>query len=166
VPPFPCSLSALSSYIVTSSAVSKYVAPTPLSTLLSALRGSPRAWKSRHLVLTSIVSTFSSRRTKNLPIKTNILHLFKGSFPDDREVDRLLITEFSRVFVPDDHPDIGGRQCVLKAVGHSAKGLRRNSSGAVVLKGEMTWMFQCPDSSAMKEWLLSIRNVVLNDRCP
>lgn len=144
--------------------MSKYVAPKPLLALLSSLKRSPRAWKSRHLVFTSISSTFNSRRVKNLLVRTNILHLFKGSFPDDREVDRLLITEFSRVFVPDDHPNIAGRQCVLKAVGYSAKELRRDSSGALVLKGETTWMFQCPDSQAMKEWVLSIRNVIRNDK--
>ncbi len=163
--PFPCLLSSLKPHIRYTSAVSKYYAPPSFVTFLGPNKGSTRHWKSRHLVLTSATSAVTSSTTGGqVYVRTDYLHLFKGSFPDDKEVDRLLLTDSAAVMLPSERDHLGARQCVVKVNGHNAKSIKQDERGTLILQGETIWLFQCPDSQTMQKWLVSIRDAILNYR--
>ncbi|KAF8339610.1 uncharacterized protein EI90DRAFT_3117419 [Cantharellus anzutake] len=166
VPPFPCLFSLIESRIGFTSTVSKYCAPPPLVTLLGSTKSTARHWKPRHLALTS-VTTLGPNSTKDeaVYIRTDYLHLFKGSSPNDREVDRLLLTGNSAATLPDEQDNLWDRQCVIKVNGYHAKVVKQDEEGTFIPQGEMVWLLQCPDSHNMQKWLVSIRNAVLNHRC-
>ena len=165
LPPFPCLLSSLKPHIRCTSAVSKYCAPLPFVSFLGPNKGSTRHWKSRHLVLTSVTyPATNSAPDQRVYMRTDYLHLFQGSFPDDKEVDRLLLTDHSAAMLPNERDNLGDRQCVVKVNGHNAKGIKQNERGTLILQSEAVWYFQCPDIQTMQNWLVSIRDAILNYR--
>lgn len=90
----------------------------------------------------------------------HFLHLFKGSFPDDKEIDRIQIIDSGHISVPDDRTEIAGRQCVLQIMGYDAKLRKRDAKGGITLGTEATWLFQCPDSQMMQKWVLSVKTAI------
>lgn len=124
IPPFPSTNASLKPFVQRSATVPRYY-PAP-SLLMFALS---KQWKNRYLVLTSPLPpssgmntpTFtapwggSSSRTEPATPAPSYLHLFKGSGPDERELERLEINEDSVVYIVD--TEVGGRGNVIKVGG-------------------------------------------------
>ncbi|KAH7910820.1 hypothetical protein BJ138DRAFT_1101546 [Hygrophoropsis aurantiaca] len=143
VVPFPATLGALASFTKMSATLPKFYPPSSL--LVFALA---KQWKARCMVLSSPSS------------QTAHLHLFKSSAPDEREIERLEITEDSVIFVADE--EVGGRGNVIKVggvdVGAQKKDLNQEEGGRTM------WFLQILDQSEAQKWIAAIKNAILSQR--
>lgn len=96
-------------------------------------------------------------------LRTDTLHLFKGTFPDDKEVDRLHITVLSAVApVANDSREAGGKRNVLEVTGFANGSVFDKS---VVVSGEeIKWLFQAPDQNTMETWCKKIEAEIILQR--
>jgi hypothetical protein len=148
-PSYPSSLSALQAHVQTSSTLLKYYpSPTPFLILSRS-----KQWKSRYLVLT----TPSQKEQSGLE---SYLHLFKTSNQEDKELERLMITQDSVVYIASDEVG-GGRQFVIKVGG------KVTDATALARKEEhipAVWLLQLPDKVQMQSWIQYIKRAVLMQR--
>ncbi|KIK95052.1 hypothetical protein PAXRUDRAFT_409652 [Paxillus rubicundulus Ve08.2h10] len=144
IPPFPASLAALGPFVTMSATLPKFTPPSSL--LVYALA---KQWKLRTIVLTS----------HSVSQKTHV-HLFKGAAPDEREIERLEVTEDSAIFVSEE--DVGSRGSVVKFAGKDAGA---SSSGSIGGENPRTmWFLQITDPAESQRWITAIKNAVLSRR--
>ncbi|KAF8843413.1 hypothetical protein BDN67DRAFT_196885 [Paxillus ammoniavirescens] len=144
IPPFPASLAALGPLAMMSATLPKFTPPSSL--LVYALA---KQWKLRTIVLTSHTATQ----------KTHV-HLFKGAAPDEREIERLEVTEDSVIFVSEE--EVGSRGSVVKFAGKDAGA---SSSGSIGEENTRTmWFLQITDPAESQRWISAIKNAVLSQR--
>ena len=144
LPPFPATLVALRPFTELSSTLPKFTPPSSL--LVYALA---KQWKPRIIVLTS-----------HSPSHKTHVHLFKGSTKDEREIERLEVTENSVIFVPEE--DVGGRRNVVKFAGKDVSAKRNGPSGEENLC--TMWLLQITDPAESQRWIAAIKNAVLTQR--
>ncbi|KIJ64496.1 hypothetical protein HYDPIDRAFT_187848 [Hydnomerulius pinastri MD-312] len=144
IPPFPATLAALSTLTQMSATLPKFSPPSSL--LVYALA---KQWKLRTIVLTSHTASH----------KTHV-HLFKSAAPDEREVERLEVTEESVIFVAEE--DVGGRGSVVKLAGKDV-GTKRNAGSGDESTRTM-WFLQMTDPAESQRWIAAIKNAVLSQR--
>ncbi|KAH7922029.1 hypothetical protein BV22DRAFT_1037933 [Leucogyrophana mollusca] len=141
--PFPASLGGLTSLVKMSATLPKFYPPSSL--LVYALA---KQWKTRCMVLSSSSS------------QTTHLHLFKSSASDEREIERLEITEDSVIYVADE--EVGGRGSVVKVggvdVGAQKKELNPEEGGRTM------WFLQMLDQGEAQQWIAAIKNAILSQR--
>lgn len=91
------------------------------------------------------------------------LHLFKGTFPDDEEIDRIHLTVLSTVTpAGPEIPEAGDRRDVLHISGFANGAVLEDT---VVTSGqEITWLFQAPDEKMMHTWLLKLEKEIIDQR--
>lgn len=144
IPPFPATLAALRPLTTLSSTLPKFTPPSSL--LVYALA---KQWKPRVVVLTS-----------HSPSRKTHVHLFKGSPKDEREIERLEVTENSVIFVAEE--EVGGRGNVVKFAGKDVSAKR---SGASAEENVHTmWFLQITDPAESQRWIAAIKNAVLARR--
>lgn len=144
IPPFPATLAALHPFTKLSATLPKFVPPSSL--LVYALA---KQWKPRTIVLTS----------HPVSQKTHV-HLFKGASKDEKEVERLEVTEDSVIFVAEQ--DVRGRGHVVKFAG---KDVSTKRSGVNREEGLRTmWLLQITDLGESQRWIAAIKNAVLTQR--
>lgn len=91
------------------------------------------------------------------------LHLFKGSFPDDEEIDRLYLTVLSTVAPAGrDVPEAANRENSLHISGFMNGAILENSM--VVSGQETAWLFQPPNEEVMRSWALKLEGDILAQR--
>lgn len=144
IPPFPATLAALCPFTELSATLPKFSPPSSL--LVYAL---VKLWKPRTIVLTS-----------HSPSQKTHVHLFKGASKDEKELERLEVTEDSVIFVADE--DVGGRGNVVKFAGKDVSSKR---SGPVREESLRTmWLLQIKDPAESHRWISAIKNAVLTQR--
>lgn len=144
LPPFPATLVALHPFIDLSATLPKFTPPSSL--LIYALA---KQWKPRTIVLTS-----HSRGQK-----THV-HLFKGGSKDEKEIERLEVTEDSVIFVAEE--EVAGRGNVVKFAG---KDVSSKQSVAIGEQNSRTmWFLQIKDPAESHRWIAAIKNAVLTQR--
>lgn len=143
IPPFPATLTALRPFAELSSTLLKFTPPSSL--LVYALA---KQWKQRIIVLTHS----SSQKTH--------VHLFKGSSKDERELERLEVTENSVIFVSEE--EVGGRGNVVKFAGKDVSVKRNGANGQETL--HTMWFLQIADPAESQRWIAVIKNAVLTQR--
>lgn len=156
--PFPCLLSSLNPHIQTSCSLTKFVSSGSSIVSLITSKVSQRNWKLRHLVLTSVELSSGSGAMGSYT--HSHLHVFKNNSPQDKELERIEITESSSAFIPEDDPAIAGRRSVLKIIGTNVQ----RSGKSTGSPGESAWIFQCPDGLVLQHWIASIKNAILIQR--
>lgn len=146
LPRYPSNLSALQSFVQTSSSLLKfYPAPSPFLILSRS-----RQWKTRYLVLTTLQPTRENGATESH------LHLFKTNSPDEKELERLSIHQDSVVYMADEEVG-GGRQFVLKVGGKMIDASTAKKEEA----HSATWLLQMPGKDQMRQWIQFIKQSVL-----
>jgi hypothetical protein len=92
------------------------------------------------------------------------LHIFKGTFPDDLEIDRLHLTVLSVVNpVGSEVHGVTDKRHVLQVTGFANGAIFDDS---VVVSGEeIVWTFQAPDENVMLGWCAKIEAEILAQRC-
>lgn len=144
IPPFPATLHTLRPFTELSATLPKFTPPSSL--LVYAL---VRQWKFRTIVLTSHSPTH----------KTHV-HLFKGTSKDEKEIERLEVTEDSLIYVAEE--ELGGRRNVIKFV---AKNVSSNQSGPIAEESLCSmWFFHIRDPAESHRWIAAIKNTVLTQR--
>ncbi|KAF8555740.1 hypothetical protein OG21DRAFT_822840 [Imleria badia] len=144
LPPFPATLVALRPFTELSATLPKFTPPSSL--LVYALA---KQWKSRTIFLTSHSQSH----------KTHV-HLFKGASKDEKEIERLEVTEDSVIFVAEE--EVAGRGKVVKFAG---KDVSSKQSGAIGEQGLRTmWFLQIKDPAESHRWIAAIKNAVLTRR--
>lgn len=110
----------------------------------------------------SLLSPFYLESPRRLT--SSQLHIFKGTFPDDEEIDRLHLTVLSNVTpAGPEIPEAGDRPHVLHVSGFANGAVLENS---VVTSGqEVRWLFQTPDEKMMNAWLLKLEKEIIDQRC-
>ncbi|KAF8827761.1 hypothetical protein HHX47_DHR4000254 [Lentinula edodes] len=182
VPSFPSTPRALASFIQTASSgtLPKYYPSSSLRIFAMS-----KQWKSRHLVLTSPTNVPSGSNSLPLTfvsgsstshVHVSYLHLFKSASPDEREMERLEITEDSVVFISEE--EIGGKKGVVQVagvdVGFVSDGKKAGSSkkdsaktkDKEQVKGreQAMWLFHIADPLEKQRWIESIKNKVFGQR--
>ncbi|KAF9221004.1 hypothetical protein BS17DRAFT_786340 [Gyrodon lividus] len=143
IPPFPATLAALAPLTDMSATLPKFTPPSSL--LVYALA---KQWKPRTIVLTSHTTSQKAH-----------VHLFKGAAPDEREVERLQVTEHSVIFVAEE--EVGGRGNVVKFAG---KDVGAKRSGSIAEDLRTMWFLQITDPAESQRWITAIKNAVLGQR--
>jgi len=144
IPPFPATLAALCPLTELSATLPKFSPPSSLLVYVLA-----KLWKPRTIVLTS-----------HSPSQKTHVHLFKGTSKDEKELERLEVTEDSVIFVAEE--DVGGRGNVVKFAGKDVSSKR---SGAVREESLRTmWFLQIKDPAESHRWISAIKNAVLTQR--
>ncbi|KAF8208794.1 hypothetical protein K438DRAFT_287825 [Mycena galopus ATCC 62051] len=149
LPPFPASPGALAPFVVLSGSLPKYYPPSNLRIFALA-----KQWKSRYLLLSVPAGTVSH------------LHLFKGSNPDDRELERLEINADSVVFVAESPlgttPDPHAPAHVVKVAGADVGALRKewNASDDA---GRTVWLLHLTPLDAQR-WISAIKSAIFEQR--
>lgn len=94
------------------------------------------------------------------------LHLFKSSAADEKEMERLEITEDSVVFVAEEQ-EIGGRRNVVKVGGVDVVKKVRDfgSSNNTEENGRTMWFLQISDADEAQKWITVIKNAIFEQRC-
>lgn len=144
IPPFPATLAALRPFTELSATLPKFTPPSSL--LVYALA---KQWKPRTIVLTS----------HSLSQKTHV-HLFKGASKDEKELERLEVTEHSVIFVAEEA--VGGRGNVVKFAGKDVSSKRCGAIGEESLR--TMWLLQIKDPAESHRWIAAIKNAVLTQR--
>lgn len=185
VPSFPSTPRALASFIQTASSgtLPKYYPSSSLRIFAMS-----KQWKSRHLVLTSPTNVPSGSNSLPLTfasgsstshVHVSYLHLFKSASPDEREMERLEITEDSVVFISEE--EIGGKKGVVQVAGvdvgfvldgkkagsgkkDSAK-TKDKDKEQVKGREQAMWLFHIADPLEKQRWIESIKNKVFGQRC-
>lgn len=179
LPPYPCSLAALSPFAqASSSLLTHYPSPTFFAIALSRRA---KQWKLRYIVFTSPPP--SSKRSPFNPTRPHAdfltgkgtydplfgrhyhLHLFKSATPspDEVELDRLEINEDSGVYIID--REFGGKRDVLKVAGRDIRTSQTaNSEPASDELGRITWHLKLTDLHETQRWVGYIRSSVLQQR--
>lgn len=147
LPKYPATLSELQTLIHTSTTTSKYC---PITSPFLRLSRS-KQWKARHIALTTV------RPRRELGGSQSHIHLFKTSAPHDREIERMIITQDSVVYIADEE-FLGGRKFVIKVGGTTANASnpKRDEQSAA-----STWLLQMSDASQMQRWIQFIKSAVL-----
>lgn len=144
IPPFPATLVALRPFTELSATLPKFVPPSSL--LVYALA---KQWKPRTIVLTS----------HPVSQKTHV-HLFKGTSKDEKEVERVEVTEDSVIFVAEEK--VGGRGHVIKFFG---KDVSKERGGTIGEESSRTmWFLQITNPAESQRWIAAIKNAVLTQR--
>ncbi|KAJ3856610.1 hypothetical protein EV368DRAFT_32029 [Lentinula lateritia] len=153
VPSFPSTPRALASFVQTASP-----GPLPKYYPSSSLRifAMSKQWKGRHLVLTSPTNVPSGTSH----IHVSYLHLFKSASPDEREMERLEITEDSVVFISEE--EIGGKKGVVQVAGVDV-GFTKDKE-QVKGREQAMWLFHISDPLEKQRWIESIKNKVFAQR--
>ena len=183
IPAFPASHAMIKPFIQHQAVFPKHYPPPSL--LMFALA---KQWKSRFIVLTSpvagspgssprpsgssyshitssstsnVVSTSSSSalRPSSGPA-VSYLHLFKGTGPDEREVERLEINDDSVVCLSDD--EVGGRRNLVKVGGVDVGAMKKELNSEE--GGRTMWSLQILDQTEAQKWIESIKGAVLSQR--
>ncbi|KAF8133732.1 hypothetical protein EV363DRAFT_1324489 [Boletus edulis] len=144
MPPFPATLVALLPFTELSATLPKFTPPSSL--LVYALA---KQWKLRTIVLTS-----------HSPSQKTHVHLFKGASKDEKEVERLEVTEDSVIYVAEEQ--VGGRGNVIKLAGKDVS-LRQSGTTAEGSLRTM-WFLQIKDPAESHRWIAAIKNAVLRQR--
>jgi hypothetical protein len=144
IPPFPATLAALRPFTELSATLPKFTPPSSL--LVYALA---KQWKPRTIVLTS-----------HSPSQKTHVHLFKGASKDEKELERLEVTEHSVIFVAEEV--VGGRGNVVKFAGRDASPKRSGAIGEESLR--TMWLLQIKDPVESHRWIAAIKNAVLTQR--
>ncbi|KAG9315836.1 hypothetical protein JVU11DRAFT_3485 [Chiua virens] len=144
IPAFPTTFAALRPSTELSATLPKFTPPSSL--LVYALS---KQWKSRTIVLTSHSTTQ----------KTHV-HLFKSASKDEKEVERLEVTEDSVIFVAEE--EVGGRGNVVKFAGKDVSAKRTGETGEDGVR--TMWLLQITDSAESQRWISAIKNAVLTQR--
>jgi hypothetical protein len=142
---FPSTRSQLAAYEQLSATLPKHYPPPSL--LMLALS---KQWKARYVVFSAPVLAGAS-----------YLHIFKSNAPDERELERLEINERSVVFVNGE--DVGGRRGVVRVGGVDVGALRRDLNGEE--NGMTMMLLQIVDANESQNWINTIKNAVLGQRC-
>ncbi|KAJ3894253.1 hypothetical protein GG344DRAFT_41492 [Lentinula edodes] len=153
VPSFPSTPRALASFIQTASpgTLPKYYPSSSLRIFAMS-----KQWKSRHLVLTSPTNVPSGTSH----VHVSYLHLFKSASPDEREMERLEITEDSVVFISEE--EIGGKKGVVQVAGVDV-GFTKDKE-QVKGREQAMWLFHIADPLEKQRWIESIKNKVFGQR--
>ncbi|KAJ3867738.1 hypothetical protein EV359DRAFT_33838 [Lentinula novae-zelandiae] len=153
VPSFPSTPRALASFIQTASSgtLPKYYPSSSLRIFAMS-----KQWKSRHLVLTSPTNVPSGTSH----VHVSYLHLFKSASPDEREMERLEITEDSVVFISEE--EIGGKKGVVQVAGVDV-GFTKDKE-QVKGREQAMWLFHIADPLEKQRWIESIKNKVFGQR--
>lgn len=151
IPPFPSTISALTSFAQSAGEFPKYYPPSSLR--IFALS---RNWKSRYIVLSVPSNLVTQSRTPAV----SYLHLFKTSNPEESEVERLEINEDSVVFVSED--EVGGRRQVIKVGGADVGALKKEYMHGE--GGHAMWLLQITDQAVAHLWISNIKNAILGQR--
>ncbi|KAF8442979.1 hypothetical protein L210DRAFT_3534565 [Boletus edulis BED1] len=144
MPPFPATLVALLPFTELSATLPKFTPPSSL--LVYALA---KQWKLRTIVLTS-----------HSPSQKTHVHLFKGASKDEKEVERLEVTEDSVIYVAEEQ--VGGRGNVIKLAGKDVSLRQSGTTGEGSLR--TMWFLQIKDPAESHRWIAAIKNAVLRQR--
>lgn len=144
LPPFPTTLLALRPFTDLSATIPKFHPPSSL--LVYALA---KQWKPRTIVLTS-----------HSPSQKTHVHLFKGAAEDEKEIERLEVTEDSVIFVAEE--EVGGRGNVVKLAGKVVSSKQNRPIGEVCVR--TMWFLQIKDPAESHRWIAAIKNAVLTQR--
>ena len=144
VPSFPSTRAQIAPHEQLSATLPKHYPPPSLFMLALS-----KQWKPRHVVLSAPV-----------PAGPSYLHVFKSSATDERELERLEISEHSVASVTDE--DVGGRRGVVRIGGFDVGTLRRELNGE---ENSMTMItLQIVDANESQNWINAIKNAVLGQR--
>ena len=161
LPAFPCSYGSLQSFSRKSALLVKHFPPSPLLIL-----GLSRQWRTRFLVLTfplpksSITSGHRPLSPSQKPITVCYLHLFKSSATDEKEVERLEITDKSAIYIAEE--EIAGRRGVMKVGGIDIGG-RKNELN-VGENEQAMWLLSLTDEEESRRWVTILKHAVLEQR--
>ena len=144
IPPFPATLAALCPLTELSATLPKFTPPSSL--LVYALA---KQWKPRTIVLTS-----------HSPSQKTHVHLFKGASKDEKELERVEVTEHSVIFVAEE--TVGGRRNVVKFAGKDVSSKPGRTAGEESLR--IMWLLQIKDPAESHRWIAAIKNAVLTQR--
>lgn len=150
LPPFPASPATLTPFVVLKATIPKYYPPSSLRIFTLA-----KQWKPRYLLLSVPAGSVSH------------LHLFKGSNPDDRELERLEINADSVVFVAESlstmsaDPDAPAH--VVKVAGADV-GARRKDWNSTDDVGRTVWLLHLSTSSDAQRWISAIKSAIFEQR--
>ena len=154
IPIFPCTLSGLDPFSVRTSSVLKFY---PSSTLLS--RGFSRLWRNRVLVLTTssspgkttgLIRSFAQERL-------SYVHLFKSSGPDERELERMVITpDTSSTTLMEQ--DFAGKRFAIKIGGTDVSGRRKESNDGE--SDHTTWFLALSDLEEAQSLIATLKDAV------
>ncbi|PPQ89635.1 hypothetical protein CVT25_013822, partial [Psilocybe cyanescens] len=151
IPPFPSTVSALTSFKQCSGVFPKYYPPSSLR--IFALS---KNWKSRYLILSSPATLV----TRGQGPAVSYLHLFKTSGREEKELERLEINEDSVVFVSEE--EVGGKRHVIKVGGADVGAMKKEY--IIEEGGHTMWLLQIPDQVVAQKWITDIKNAILGQR--
>lgn len=151
IPPYPSTVSALTSFCQSSGVYSKYYPPSSLR--IFALS---KSWKTRFLILSSPATLV----TRNQGPAVSYLHLFKSSNSDDKELERLEINEESVVFLSEE--EVGGRRHVIKVGGVDVGAMKKEYTHEE--GGHTMWLLQISEPTDAQGWITNIKNAILGQR--
>lgn len=151
IPPYPSTVSSLSSFRQCEGVYPKYYPHSSLR--IFALS---KNWKYRYLMMSS-PATFVARGQSPA---VSYLHVFKSAGSGERELERLEINEDSMVFVSEDQ--VGGKRSVIKVggtdVGATKKEYMINEAGYSM------WLIYIQDTTDAQRWITNIKNAILGQR--
>jgi uncharacterized protein (DUF736 family) len=152
LPPFPASPGALAPFAALTGSLPKYYPPSSLRIFALA-----KQWKPRHILLSVPAGPVSH------------LHLFKGSNPDDRELERLEINADSVVFVAESLSvaesvvALDAPAHIVKVAGHDV-GARRRDWNSTDDAGRTVWLLHLATPADAQRWISAIKSAIFEQR--
>lgn len=151
IPPYPSTLSCLTSFRQCAGTYPKYYPPSSLR--IFALS---KNWKQRYLMMSSPATLV----TRGQSPAVSYLHLFKSGNPEEVELERLEINEDSVVFVAED--EVGGKRSVIKVGGTDVGAMKKEY--LINEGGYSMWLLQMQDTAQAQKWITNIKNAILSQR--
>jgi len=151
IPPYPSTVSSLSSFRQCEGLYPKYYPHSSLR--IFALS---KNWKYRYLMMSS-PATFVARGQSPA---VSYLHVFKSGGSEEKELERLEINEDSVVFLPED--EVGGRRSVIKVGGTDVGAMKKEYM--INEGGYSMWLLHIQDTADAQRWITNIKNAVLGQR--
>ena len=178
LPPFPCSMSALTTYTQASAVALKFY-PPPTFLALSFNRRA-KQWKMRFVIFTSPAPSKRSPLTMARPHadflngagvfdplygRHSHLHLFNSPTPepDELEMERLEIDEDTVIYVAES--EVAGKKDVLKVGGRSVLAVKIPTGSKPSEEQSRTmWQLKFSDLQDAQQWFGYVRTSVLQQR--
>lgn len=151
IPPYPSTVSSLSSFRQCEGLYPKYYSHSSLR--IFALS---KNWKYRYLMMSS-PATFVARGQSPA---VSYLHVFKSAGPEEKELERLEINEGSVVFVAEN--EAGGKRSVIKVGGTDVGAMKKEYM--ISEAGYSMWLFHIQDTADAHRWITNIKNAILGQR--
>lgn len=98
--------------------------------------------------------------TSHPPTHETHVHLFKATSKNDKEIERLQVTEDTVIFVAEE--DVGGRGNVVKFAAKDISATRSAATGQGDLR--TMWYLQIADTAESQRWIATIKAAVLAQR--